>query len=76
MNILLLLIDIGQPEAIFFVPVAAEFNEDLVIEVMKHLMQAHRSDESYPSSFFLSFLLYSLLFHYYYFLLSINLVYS
>lgn len=39
--------NISKPEAIFFVPVAAEFSEDLVIEVMKHVHEIHKEDKSY-----------------------------
>lgn len=39
--------NIGKPEAIFFVPVAAEFNEDLVIDVMKNMKDTFKDDEDY-----------------------------
>jgi len=32
---------IGKPDAILFVPIAAEFDEDLVIDVIKHLKEQH-----------------------------------
>lgn len=38
---------IGQPEAIFFVPVAAEFSEDVVLEVMQSLQTKFGADETY-----------------------------
>ena len=49
---------IGQPEAIFFVPVSAEFSEDVVLEVMQHIQKTFGIDELYPIKpfcFFVSF---------------------
>ncbi len=38
-----------KPEAIFFVPVAAEFSEDLLIDVLKHLAGYTKDDRLYPN---------------------------
>eukprot|EP00026_Physarum_polycephalum_P010752 Phypoly_transcript_10929.p1 GENE.Phypoly_transcript_10929~~Phypoly_transcript_10929.p1 ORF type:complete len:367 (+),score=52.14 Phypoly_transcript_10929:101-1201(+) len=38
---------IGKPEAIFFVPVSAEFSEDVVLEVMQHIKNKFGADELY-----------------------------
>jgi len=39
---------IGKPDAIFFVPVAAEFDEDLVIGVIRHLVTTHNDPGYHP----------------------------
>lgn len=39
---------IGKPDAIFFVPVAAEFDEDMVIEVVRHLLITHNDPKYHP----------------------------
>ena len=53
---------IGQPEAIFFVPVSAEFSEDVVLEVMQHIQKTFGIDELYPTKPFCFLYIYFLSF--------------